>query len=87
MNKFEGEQPDTESEDEGYAPSLFTFISNGTSWAQALQRSNYEHKATPTIIAFAALKNDEDDIDNNDFKMDDSSEQLNGWAHRAHVMK
>ena len=78
---FEGEQPDTEDKDEDfYDPSMFTFISQGTSWAQAQQTPT--DQVTPTIHTFAALEADDDDSE-----MENTLEQLNEWAHRLHVMK
>ena len=77
---FESEQPDTESEDDEYDPSVFAFVSHGTSWTQAQQAP--AEQITPTINAVAALETDD-----NDSEVDNALEQLNGWAHRVHVMK
>ena len=72
---LELEQPDTESEDDEYDPSTFTFISQGTSWTQARKTHN------ATIDTFAALETDDNDSET------DALEELNGWAQRVHVMK
>jgi hypothetical protein len=80
VNMFEGEQPDTESEDEDFDPLAFSFVSHGTSWTQAHQAPT--EQITPTINAFTALETDD-----NDSEVDNALEQLNGWAHRVHVMK
>ena len=32
---FDGRQPDTESEDEGFDPMALSFVSHGTNWTQA----------------------------------------------------
>ena len=39
VNQFGAEEPDTEPKDEDFDPMTKPFVSNGTSWAQALQHS------------------------------------------------
>ena len=69
----EEEQPDTESEDEDYDLSMFTIISQGTSWAQALQQPTHDDKVPSTSKTFAALETD--DNDNSDSETDDTFEK------------
>ena len=56
------------------------FVSHVTSWTQA-QQTRADH-ITPTINTFASLETDDDDSE-----IDNTLEQLNGWAHKVHVMK
>ena len=46
---FEGEKPDTESEDDDFDAMAFSFVSHGTNWAQAQQTPT--EQITQTINA------------------------------------
>ena len=76
VNMFEGEQPDTESEDEDFNPMAFSFVSHGTSWTQAQQPP--ADNITPAINTFDSLETDGDDSE-----IDNALEQLHRWAQSS----